>query len=325
MRTLDKLVDSTANTTDDAHMWLAPVKRQLSAAVASAASSTPAARGAAAAAAALPEAARAYNVLRVALPPGGAAVTNLRVWNYNKSATDTARGVKRMLVLAGGRRARKGGWCRWQRGDRGVLTVLQLPGPCSSSLTTPRSAGTPADGVEVSPPGGVLVRRAPGTAAFPFGQHIPLTTMWSAAAAASAAGKAKQQQRRTTQQSSTQRAAAAGCGGGVVQQQQLTLHSESVAWVCNLPDPAAALEYLQRAALLAKAAGPSGGLLAQPGENFATPLPCGFSLRLVLLSSWGCPHYVGLSGLEVRDAVRGPLTIRPDQVYAGGWRGWRGE
>ncbi|PSC76354.1 N-methyltryptophan oxidase [Micractinium conductrix] len=272
VRTLDKLVDSTANTTDDAHMWLAPVKRQLSAAVASAASSTPAARGAAAAAAALPEAARAYNVLRVALPPGGAAVTNLRVWNYNKSATDTARGVKRMLVLA--------------------------------------------DGVEVSPPGGVLVRRAPGTAAFPFGQHIPLTTMWSAAAAASAAGKAKQQQRRTTQQSSTQRAAAAGCGGGVVQQQQLTLHSESVAWVCNLPDPAAALEYLQRAALLAKAAGPSGGLLAQPGENFATPLPCGFSLRLVLLSSWGCPHYVGLSGLEVRDAVRGPLTIRPDQVYA---------
>jgi hypothetical protein len=40
------------------------------------------------------------------------------------------------------------------------------------------------------------------------------------------------------------------------------------------------------------------------------------SLRLVLLTTWGCPHYVGLSGLEVRDAVRGPLRLRPSQVYA---------
>lgn len=87
--------------------------------------------------------------------------------------------------------------------------------------------------------------------------------------------------------------------------------------MCNMQDPAAALEYLQRAALLAKTAGPAGSLVTQPGENFATLLPCGFSLRVVLISSWGCPHYLGLTGLEVRDAVRGPLRIRPDQVSAG--------
>lgn len=40
------------------------------------------------------------------------------------------------------------------------------------------------------------------------------------------------------------------------------------------------------------------------------------SLKFVLLSSWGCPHYIGLSGLEVRDVVRGPLHARPDQVWA---------
>lgn len=100
--------------------------------------------------------------------------------------------------------------------------------------------------------------------------------------------------------------------------QQLSIYDESTAWLCSLPDPAAALEYLQRAALLARGPGLGGGLVSQPGECFATALPCGFCLRLVLLSSWGCPHYVGLSGIEVRDAVLGPLQVRPDQVFAGG-------
>ncbi|KAL4434260.1 hypothetical protein ABPG75_000701 [Micractinium tetrahymenae] len=285
VRTVDKLADGCNNTTDDAHMWLAPVKRQLSAAAAAAASASLRAShaGQGGSWAGLPEAAQAFNLLSVRLPAGGAWLSGLRVWNYNKSPADTSRGVKRMLVLA--------------------------------------------DGVEVSPPGGVLVRRAPGTAAFPFGQHIPLHTCWaaaagggidtgtgSAAARASGGSSPPRPPRRTTLQSGAGRTAA----GQQAQQaqKQLSTHSESVAWVCNLPDPAAALEYLQRAALLAKAAGPGGGLVGQPGECFATALPCGFALRLVLLSSWGCPHYVGLSGLEVRDAVRGPLRIRPDQVFA---------
>lgn len=40
------------------------------------------------------------------------------------------------------------------------------------------------------------------------------------------------------------------------------------------------------------------------------------SLRLLLLSSWGDTHYIGLSGLEVRDAVRGPLPVHGGQVFA---------
>lgn len=49
-----------------------------------------------------------------------------------------------------------------------------------------------------------------------------------------------------------------------------------MAWLFAMPDPAAALQYLQRAALLARAVGPGGSLVAQPGENFQTVLPCGF-------------------------------------------------
>lgn len=175
-----------------------------------------------------------------------------------------------------------------------------------------------ADGVEVSPPGGVLVRRAPGTAAFPFGQLISLRTCW-APSVGSPAGTAVRAAGGGTPPGMPRRSTLQGRPAqGQQAQQQLNIHSESVAWVCNLLDPAAALEYLQRVAMLAKAAGPGGGLVSQPGECFATPLPCGFSLRLVLLSSWGCPHYIGLSGFEVRDAVRGVIRIRPDQVFAGG-------
>lgn len=182
-----------------------------------------------------------------------------------------------------------------------------------------------ADGVEVSPPGGVIVRRAPGTAAFPFGQLIPLHTSWAAQAGSRAAGTlaragGSSSPPRPPRRAPLQVASGRPAPGQQAQQaqQQLSIHDESVAWLCNLPDPVAALEYLQRVALLAR--GLVGGLVSQPGECFATPLPCGFSLRLVLLSSWGCPHYVGLSGIEVRDAVRGPLRIRPEQVVAGGLR-----
>lgn len=103
IRTVDKLVDGTANTTDDVHMWLAPVRRQLSASVAAACSrparNPPIHRGA------LPEAAQPHNVLllRLARPDASPLpVWGLLIHNYNKNLHDTARGVKRMLVLAGG-------------------------------------------------------------------------------------------------------------------------------------------------------------------------------------------------------------------------------
>jgi hypothetical protein len=43
-----------------------------------------------------------------------------------------------------------------------------------------------------------------------------------------------------------------------------------------MPDPAAVLDYLQRATVPGKAAGSAAAMLQQPGENFGTVLPCGF-------------------------------------------------
>jgi hypothetical protein len=76
--------------------WLAPLRRQLSGAVlAACASARPSPDRAS-----LPDAARAHNLLVLTLDQP-APLSGLRVWNYNKSAADTARGVKRMVVLAG--------------------------------------------------------------------------------------------------------------------------------------------------------------------------------------------------------------------------------
>lgn len=92
-------------------MWLAPIKRQLSPAVLTACQkrqATAAVQHPLAAAvdrSALPEATRPYNVLLLRLaPPGGTPVacSGLLLHNYNKSSQDAARGVKRMIVLAGG-------------------------------------------------------------------------------------------------------------------------------------------------------------------------------------------------------------------------------
>ena len=122
--------------------------------------------------------------------------------------------------------------------------------------------------MEVSPPGGVLLRRAPGTAAFDFGQEVLLSPCWTAP------GGAKPGRRRTSLQHGA-KAPAAGAAGAAGGAAPLVIHSESLAWACSLPDPAAAIEYLQRAALLGKAAG-AGALVGQPAENCGSVLPCGF-------------------------------------------------
>lgn len=151
--------------------------------------------------------------------------------------------------------------------------IVQSIGAQQAHVWTGLSSDAPlapaADGVEVSPPGGVLVRRAPGTAAVDFGQTIRLSPAWRACTAGG--------RRRSSLQHGGTRQPAPGSQAGQPQPlQPLASHSESMAWVCSLPDPAAALQYLQRAALLSRAAGPGGPLVAQPSENFATPLPCGF-------------------------------------------------
>eukprot|EP00887_Chlorella_sp_A99_P000656 scaffold5.g656.t1 len=346
-RTLDKLLDGISNTTDDAHMWLAPMRRTLGpgpcpvavggAGGATAEDAEPLAAATAAAeasVAALPPSLRQYNLLGVRLTPqacqsgdgsgssradssgsgsggaddgaggggaGAVAVSGLRIHNYNKSLQDTARGVKRLMVLV--------------------------------------------DGVEVSPPGGLLLRRAPGTAACEFGQALPLSAAWrpgsgsegraaavtssSSSPSASPATAAERQRSSLGAQRGPERGAAQQQGqlrqsqpSSQSQQQQQQQPGqdqapdpcdEATAWVCNMPDPLAAAACLARCDAWRR----GGALLAaQPADWFASALPCGFRLKLVLLSSWGDPHYVGLCGIEVVDAARGPLALRPSQICA---------
>ncbi|KAF0695250.1 Aste57867_13918 [Aphanomyces stellatus] len=70
-RTLDKLIDGTNNTVDDTHMWLVPF-----------------------------EGAKAD--LTIHLGPTDEIVYGVDVWNYNKSAEDTFRGVKQVHILVDG-------------------------------------------------------------------------------------------------------------------------------------------------------------------------------------------------------------------------------
>lgn len=52
-------------------------------------------------------------------------------------------------------------------------------------------------------------------------------------------------------------------------------------------------------------------------QGCITPvLPCGFILKLVIWSSWADPFYVGLTGIEVHDAVCGRVHIPPARVNA---------
>lgn len=51
---------------------------------------------------AVPESLEQYNLLSVTLGEEAVPILGLRVWNYNKNPADTARGVKRCVVLAGG-------------------------------------------------------------------------------------------------------------------------------------------------------------------------------------------------------------------------------
>ena len=101
-RTIDKVLDGVNVTTDDSHMWLAPIPN----------GGPP-------------------NTVTVRFDEAYApTVSAVRLWNYNKTLDDTGRGVRELRVFA--------------------------------------------DGLEVTPSGGVIARKAPGLVDFDSGHTVPL-------------------------------------------------------------------------------------------------------------------------------------------------------
>jgi len=86
------------------------------------------------------------NWIEITLGTEPVAISGLRLWNYNRSADDTFRGVRRMTVTLEGGGGGGGGDGGGEEGQRVLLT--------------------PSDGA--------AIRKAPGTDAFDFGQTVPL-------------------------------------------------------------------------------------------------------------------------------------------------------
>ncbi|CAM6100708.1 unnamed protein product [Calypogeia fissa] len=119
------------------------------------------------------------------------------------------------------------------------------------------------DDLAVSPPGGELVRKAPGTDTFDFGHLLPLSRP------------------NHTKHNSSQ--------------------LEMVSLQLKLRDRAVQKrshnEFLR--------------------QEFETPLlPCGYMVKLVLLSTWGDQHYMGLNGLQLLDEGGRLLSVSKYNVHA---------
>ncbi|GMH44713.1 hypothetical protein BSKO_12665 [Bryopsis sp. KO-2023] len=107
-RTLDKLLDGVNATSDDSHMWIAPIRRVLE----QNDNAPP-------------------NEITITSRDGAFSFVRLAFWNYNKNLEDTYRGAKRVHLYMDGRRA--------------------------------------------TPDGGLILRKAPGTGTFDFGQIVDLS------------------------------------------------------------------------------------------------------------------------------------------------------
>mmetsp|Transcript_5505 Transcript_5505/g.15335 ORF Transcript_5505/g.15335 Transcript_5505/m.15335 type:complete len:1697 (+) Transcript_5505:302-5392(+) len=140
------------------------------------------------------------------------------------------------------------------------------------------------DGKPLSPPGGHLLAKAPGRGDLDFGQYLPLHPGMLEAVGRDAYD--------------------------APQPSAYPSGMEASAWLSSMPDPEAA----SRVWKAARQARNHSGLVRQ---DFDTPLlPCGFVMKIYLLSSWGDAHFVGLTGIQLVDAVQGPIQISADRVSA---------
>lgn len=144
VRTLDKLVNGQNVTTLDSNMWLIPFVPNGSPEQVQVLRCGSAASGS-----------EGCHVLQLRLAAGHEVplhIAAIRVWNYNKCASDTSRGVRRLLMTLDGQPV--------------------LPGPAAGLAPVTRLLGSqhvPQDTC-------VTLRRAPGNAAYDFGQTLALGT-----------------------------------------------------------------------------------------------------------------------------------------------------
>lgn len=166
-RTIDKLLDGERCTSDDCHMWLAPFIKPPATALGE-------------------EIPDQRNVIRIDFGGARHEVAGLHIWNYNKSAEDTCRGVKEFSVYCDERHI-AAFMCRKAPGHvnfdfKQVVLLDQPPNPESSSRRSERiqrgmAPRIPSGGSRGnSPIGGRRAasrERRPGPAAAPSGSTIP--------------------------------------------------------------------------------------------------------------------------------------------------------
>eukprot|EP00928_Gymnodinium_smaydae_P043070 TRINITY_DN28938_c1_g1_i1.p1 TRINITY_DN28938_c1_g1~~TRINITY_DN28938_c1_g1_i1.p1 ORF type:complete len:1607 (-),score=369.21 TRINITY_DN28938_c1_g1_i1:28-4848(-) len=243
-RVLANLTDGLGCTTDASRMWLAPFLRPGDG-----------------------EADARRNILRIEFrgADGSAGATRevvgLNLWNYNKSAEDTCRGVREFSLFCDGEYVATY-LCRKAPGHvhfdfKQVIRLDQRPGADAAARHS--GAMAPTASVPSLPP------RA--------------ACNWAGAGASGS----------TPRPASRERSLSRGLEGGGARKR-----TPSATSAAKLGGEAGCVPLLQQ---------------------YEPPLhPCGFVFKLLLLSTWSDPHYVGLDGLELLDREGG--VLRPAAVFS---------
>ena len=266
-RVVTNLLDGCNATTDDMHAWLAPFsagKRHVIVIDLAAASNG--------------------NLPGDPTLPGSVTLGFVRLWNFNKSRIHSARGVRGLEMLLDGRLIFRG-------------EVSQAPGesgPAAAAATE-----------------NILFTTAPATLARIASQTLRAEARMAHAAAVTADFEPALPARPPTGGSSASGSAASGAALAAAEHSRMALLGDfnvhtSVDFNVARPKTAAVLQAAASAPAPAPVSSSDVGLSKAllPASASASPAAPGFSLlatelTIHLVSTWGDPYFVGLTGLEV--------------------------